>query len=480
MYDYIIVGAGPTGLTLAWYLAKINKKILLIEAESVVGGCHRVRRVNRNGINYFTEHGPRIYLSNYFSLIQLLKEMNVNFYDLFTPYDFGVNIPAQQIMSEITPREFVIFAYEFIKFGINDSESKQTSVLEFLQKNNFSDQMIKTIDRICRLTDGGTIEKYTLFEFFQVINQNFFYRTYQPKKPNDIALFKIWVDKLRQTSNVDILLNTTITKIIFNQNGSIAAVTDSKTLYTATRYIFTIPPVPFAKVLENSANPNIFGNINKLKEWATNTRYFTYIPITFHWTNAAKVEKVWGSTASDWGIIFIILSDYMTFTESKTVIITSVTLADQRSAYTGKTANESSEKELIEETFRQLRLYHPNLTNPNVSLISPGIFRKNNKWDTVDVPFVLTKSGYFPEIQYKNLYWIGTHSGLSNYNFTAMESAMENATSLLRQIEPGLKNLPKYRIISVWSVFALIVFIIAIITIIFFLYKYNNGFANTK
>ena len=30
MYDYIIVGAGPTGLTLALYLAKLNKKIIKV------------------------------------------------------------------------------------------------------------------------------------------------------------------------------------------------------------------------------------------------------------------------------------------------------------------------------------------------------------------------------------------------------------------------------------------------------------------
>ena len=61
MYDYLIVGAGPCGLALAWYLSKLNKKILIVEKENTIGGCHRVRRVN----GLFTEHGPRIYLDNY-------------------------------------------------------------------------------------------------------------------------------------------------------------------------------------------------------------------------------------------------------------------------------------------------------------------------------------------------------------------------------------------------------------------------------
>ena len=34
MYDYIIVGAGPTGLTLAYCFAKYGKKCLLVDKNS--------------------------------------------------------------------------------------------------------------------------------------------------------------------------------------------------------------------------------------------------------------------------------------------------------------------------------------------------------------------------------------------------------------------------------------------------------------
>ena len=75
MFDYTIIGAGPSGLTLALYLAKLNKKVLLIEREESMGGCHGVRRVN----GLFTEHGPRIILDNYFSFMDILSEMNIKF-----------------------------------------------------------------------------------------------------------------------------------------------------------------------------------------------------------------------------------------------------------------------------------------------------------------------------------------------------------------------------------------------------------------
>lgn len=45
-YDYIIVGGGPCGISLSHLLAKTNKKILLLEGENSLGGCHRVDRIN--------------------------------------------------------------------------------------------------------------------------------------------------------------------------------------------------------------------------------------------------------------------------------------------------------------------------------------------------------------------------------------------------------------------------------------------------
>ena len=82
MYDYIIVGAGPTGLALALYLAKLNKKIIVIEKENTIGGIHRVK--GENGL--FTEHGPRIYLNNFVNFMQILNILGTSFQQLFTKY----------------------------------------------------------------------------------------------------------------------------------------------------------------------------------------------------------------------------------------------------------------------------------------------------------------------------------------------------------------------------------------------------------
>ena len=86
-YDYAIVGGGPTGMTLAWILSEQKKKVILIEKDEVLGGCHKVVRVN----GYFTEHGPRVYSDSYVMFKEILSDMGFAFEDLFKPYKFKIS-----------------------------------------------------------------------------------------------------------------------------------------------------------------------------------------------------------------------------------------------------------------------------------------------------------------------------------------------------------------------------------------------------
>jgi len=79
-YDVVIVGGGPSSLALAQCCSSLNKKVIIIEKENTIGGCHRVRRVpfeyNKKIENLFTEHGPRIYVSGSKVFKSLLKDLD--------------------------------------------------------------------------------------------------------------------------------------------------------------------------------------------------------------------------------------------------------------------------------------------------------------------------------------------------------------------------------------------------------------------
>ena len=351
---------------------------------------------------------------------------------------------------------------------------------EFANKYNFKKDAIDLIDTMCRLTDGGTVDNYTLFEFFQIFNQNLFYGIYQPKLPNDVGLFKYWKDALLKTKNVNIMFDTEILNIVPDKNSvNYLTVRNNNKHYNikATNYIFAIPPKPMLSVIKNSPNKNMFGEIDDLIKWERESRYLVYIPINFHWDTNVKLKKVQGITESDYGIVYVVMSNYMDFNDmrSKVVITCTAKITDRVSQFNKKTANQCNENELIQEVFRQLKLYQPDLPTPTYSILSPGIFKNNDKWDTTDTAYFYTKAGYKPSNSiYNNLHWVGIHNGNSNYSFTAMESAIENSISLLHRIEPiASKEIIIHQPFTVKK-FIFIIIIIMIIIIIGLILKYKT------
>ena len=122
-YDIVIIGGGPSGLALAQMCCKIKDlKILIIEKEDDIGGCHRVRRkyIEELGENMFTQHSPVVYGQTYLTFQKLLKDMNLNFYDLFVKYNFNIiEIGGETIFSVLLFREISSFVLPFLFLTFN-------------------------------------------------------------------------------------------------------------------------------------------------------------------------------------------------------------------------------------------------------------------------------------------------------------------------------------------------------------------------
>lgn len=477
-YDYIIVGAGPCGLTLAHNFKKIGKKILLIDRENDVGGIHRVRRVD----GLYTEHGPKIYFNNYFSLISIMKDMGMEFHDYFTPYKFTIfNDIIRELMRKIHTFEIAAIVYEFIKFTFTSRYGQNTTVLEFMNKYNFTTPTKKIIDEVCRLSDGASSKRFTLYEFFQIFNQNIFYTIYQPITPNDVGLFKVWKEKLlscdtfgSEGGECDILLNTEVTKLNFDDNIITGVSTNKNNVCVCDKVILAIPPEHHLSILSNSGIDE--NKLKEFKDFEEKSRYITYIPIMIHLQKDINFDKI-GLTNSEWGLIYIALSDYMNFTSppfsqshsSKTVISTAISKLDVISNYTQKTANDSTLTELKEEVLRQLIQVYPKIERKDVKLIvSPGVYKGNRGWKTKDSAFIFTKKGFIPNtfLGIKNVWTVGTHNGNSNYDFTSMESAIQNANTLFYK----LSNTHVHKLPSPFSVTD-VIYIIILVIIVYYLLR---------
>jgi len=489
-YDYIICGAGPVGLTLAWLLAEVPQinKILIIDRESEIGGCHRVRRYNK----LFTEHAPRIYSDSYLNFQQILNHMGLSFPDFFTPYQIAdsnqelLTVTNKEVLSIMSFREILLLGIEYFKLIVNPHHGINETVLQFTERNNFSKTSQEQLNRICRLTDGAGADRYTMLELLSILDQHIFYKIFQPKRPNDRALFPEWQDKLKGTGKITLMLDTTVENLLYSKNqiqGVVVQNNQGQFNIQSPNVILAIPP------------KNAIGLINKigwgthnLTSFAENSKYDPFLPIVFHWDKELNLPRIWGFSNTEWGVLSIKLSDYMDFDDprSKTVISSSISMPDIVSSNTGKTANQSDKGELIHETFQQLSKFYGGLPPPTHSILSPGVYRSNEEnphWTTLDNSFVLTpKSKFIPEQNHptiQGLSWVGTHNGYSHYNFTSMESAITNALAYYFQKFPELasQNYQLKQVTSLSEVLRKVLIAIVIILVIYLVYSnWNSNF----
>jgi len=445
-YNLVIVGAGVSGLALANYALSINpkQKIIIIDKDKTIGGCHKVNRQKYNNEYYFCEHGPRTYLNNYVNFISLLKSMNMNFYELFNKnyslFDLSNKIiftdkifNFYEILYIIRDFIFVIFAN---KHGIN------TSMKTYTDNNNFTQEAKDYIDLFCRSLDGGGSNRISLNQFITSSIHSMLYSTYTPKKPNDEVLFKFWKFYLEK-NKIRFILNNGIDKIIEKKGKKEIEkiILNDKTEITGDKFVFAIPPSSLVKILENNENKNIqnaFGNLNELKEMSELTEYDEYISITFHWDYHIDliddIEKF--NKRTEWGIATMNLSKSMTFKEvkSKTVISCAIIYTDIKSSYSNKSANECEDKnELMENVYQQLRTIYKNIPKPTLFFINNYYNKQLKKWVSneeayIKVPnieYLDSKSTY-----YNNIYNVGTHNGKHKNSFTSLESAISNSIKL--------------------------------------------------
>ena len=495
-YDYVICGGGPSGITAAYALASVGKRCLLVEREGAIGGCHRAEYAH----GYWTEHSPRVYSSAYVNMKALLRRMGSSYDELFVPYPLITLAEEWSSLRQLTAREAGLLAGQMVLFvpGTNHERCRATSVEAFTAQHRFRPSSRAFLDSICRLTDGAQSNRYSMYELLQLVNQQLLTQsTSVPAVPTDQGLFRVWHAALDRTGLVDCLFHHEAERLEVgrgkDQSVRLSGVVLRDTrcgpahpprVVRGSRIFLALPPRPLYQLNERSssmAHHAFLPSLADMARWQRGTGYDDGLAVVMHWDVVLELPPLWGRPNNDWGVAFMWSSHYTRFTSphSRTVISTLITLVDTPSSATGKTANQSTRQELIDETVRQLQQIFAQssscaLPPPDRALCHLGMRRVRDRWVPADTAFIAAASETAAPVHlaaaspcFPNLFNVGTQNNQSSFALTTFESATTNALALVHALEPETRGLfPIRRSLSLRDVVLWLVLFVALVALV--------------
>lgn len=200
MYDIIIIGAGPAGLTAALYALRANKKVLIFEAKSYGGQIINASKIenypgieNISGFDFAT------------TLYNQVKRLNGEIkYETVTRVTEEKEVFTNQGKYEA---KAIIIATGSTSRKLNIENEKEyvgrgVSYCATCDGNFFKDKIVAVIG-------GGQTAIYDCLYLSDIVSK--VYLIYRGEKLN-CELNKL--DKLNELSNLEIILNTNVSKII--------------------------------------------------------------------------------------------------------------------------------------------------------------------------------------------------------------------------------------------------------------------------
>jgi len=444
LYDVIILGAGPAGMALAQGCRRYGASVLLIESEETLGGVHRVDR--RHGM--FSEHGPRIYNTNYRTVERFFGDFQESLNTMFRPYNFDLGVQNGRTWWDFPFADKVVLGSALLRhlllpFGTD----RQISVAEFAERHGLHPSTLDYLDRVCRFSDGGDATRYTLFELFELVNQHSFIQTLEPCLPNDVAMIPKWEAHLRRLG-VDILVETKALRV--QDEGDMIVVhvkhKTKQSTFRGRRVVMAMPPPAWFEILAASPQTHVqraFGAPKAVREWIQRSLYMPYGSMTFLWNTPQTLPRFRGFPRTDWGILFVVMSSVTKFDETPTVVSCAITVWDVPSSHTGKRpADYASLEECRLEAFRQWKeaIGAQDLPKPD-HLIGDNFLHETDTAD--DAAFFRAAGVSYLDAQspvVNRLYQLGCQNGRQKYNFTSMEAAVSNAAALLHTWFPQARH----------------------------------------
>ena len=444
--DYIIVGAGPTGLSLAYSLAINNKSVAIIESDNQLGGSWNSQWIDDK---YFTENAPRVLVHNT-NAQRFMKHIGMDESDFATIYGntFQTNLKMLSFLSDhFNLLDYFLFFIASVKYSILKTNETVQSWLD----QSLMSRGGKFAVKIISIAISDRPDKTNINDFFGMFgfSSEPLKQMIEPNKWHGLVQFI-----LRSLPNVHIFKNTEVVKILYDYSTNLVTgvlARDRKSHYMqpyhGERVILCTQSSGLLPILSRSDDivKNNWLPYKHMKVWGQNT-YYDGFGFQLHFKSKVDTPDKWcWSCSGDWTVLILPVSNWLRrFTRDdsiKTVWSCCIVDLDTKSEIINKTANEcTDENEVVNECLRQITQSYPILPVPDVVTLSIGLHRSDEKWRSKNTGFTSGHYGTIPaQGKLNNLFALGCFTTTTSSSVSTLGKSIDAVSSFLSQYEPNLR-----------------------------------------
>tara|TARA_Y100000389_G_scaffold78668_1_gene75452 strand:- start:16618 stop:18030 length:1413 start_codon:yes stop_codon:yes gene_type:complete len=450
---YIIVGGGPTGLAVAYILAKNNVEVELIEQNEQLGGSWNSQWVDKE---YWSENAPRV-LSYSKNTKKFLNEIGITKNDLGSIYGnfFETNYKIIKFVTEnFSIADYIIFLNGIIKYNI---VNEKKTLYEWLEKSNLSEKAKNAIT-IISITICDVPNKTNVNDFFCSLGA-----TGEFKQFTDANKWhNILEEKMCKMKDIKIRKNTIVNKLIEKNNKIIGIVckdlvTGMSKQILGNKIVLCTQSNGILNIIKNSNNKvkNNWKPYEEMNIWCKST-YYSGFSFQLHFSEEVIFPKQWcWSCKSEWSIIILPISNWVTeFTKNpnvKTVWSCCIIDMETKSKYLEKAPNECSKDEIVHESLRQIRIKE-NIPQPYHITTSVGLKKQGKTWVSSNTGFTRGKMDYLPmKGKIDNLFALGCFTRSDRPSISYMETAISSVVKYMLTYEKDMEGFhkPKNNIVKI-------------------------------
>ena len=441
---YIIIGGGPTGLSLAYILSNNGYNVEIIEKNNQLGGSWNFQWSNDK---YFSENSPRVLGFGKYTQ-KFLTEIGINEKeDLENIYGNMVQTSLKVfnfIKEYLSFNDYIILSSNLIKsktIGIDDSLTLQ----DWFDNSDLSENAKKGLS-IISITICDRPDKTNLNDFFGSMGA---FNLKQLREPN--KWYELLKENFSKKTNIKISTNTEVIELVEDNNKIVKAICfnkehNKKEVKYGNKFILSTQSDGIFSILNKSNKivQNNWTSLDWINNWCKKT-YYSGFGFQLHFKEDVAFKNDWcWACKNEWTIIILPVSNWLKIksydNEIKTVWSCVIVDMDTKSNTIDKTVNECSIKEVIDEALNQINKLNK-IPEPYKITISENLRDDDGIWKSQNTGFTRGKEEYLPiKGNIDNLFALGCFTDTGTPSISYLEKAILSVVVYLNKYEPNVNG----------------------------------------